>query len=151
MQSIKFVKICFIYTYTFTHSSLSSLLFFSLESLPLFFFILQNTNISFLTQYPISYPTPHIEVRALLIKFLFFKSLCDACCPLSTSPSFRCHKQRSRKRHALAFIFNLVTHILHPFSSFKVNKNKFQDFFKVSLLFSHESAEMSNSHTFDES
>jgi len=33
-------------------------------------------------------------------------------------------------------IFNLATPILHPFSSFKVNKNKFQDFLR-SLIYSH--------------
>ena len=72
-------KICFIYTLYLYFYALFFIVIviFSLESLPLFFFILHHANVSILTQYPISYPMSHTEVRALLVKFLFFLlSLC---------------------------------------------------------------------------
>lgn len=104
------------------------------------------------TQYPVSHNTPHMQLRTLPSNsFPCLSIFKDVHCPVSTQPPFRCHEHQSRKRHALAFTFNLAMHILHLlFFSFKVNKNKFQDFLR-SHLFSHESAEMSNSHTCDES
>lgn len=113
-------------------------IFFSIESLPLFFFTLHHGHTSFLTQYPVSHLTPHTEVGAFLIKSLFFSlRLCEMLlAPQPTSPSFQRCTQPSRKLYTLAFIFNLATHILHPFSPFKVNKNKFQDFLR-SPIYSH--------------
>lgn len=88
-------------------------------------------------RYPVSCPLPHVQAGVLdQVPPLSSKSLSDARCPLSSHPSLSHHQQRSRKLHTLAFIFNLATHIPHPFSSFKVNKNKFQDFLR-SLIYSH--------------
>lgn len=107
-----------------------------------------------MSQYSISSPTPDIQVTELLIKFLLFPL---SRCKMPVAHLLWAHhsdvisSDPESKLHVLVFILNLATHILHPFSSSKVNKNKFQDFLKSLIFLSHESAEMSNSHMFDES
>lgn len=149
-------KICVVYTsyLDFYKFFLIFIVDFSIESLPLFFSILCHTYILFPAQYSISSPTPDIQVTELLIKlFPFPLSLCKM--PVAhllwAHHSDVTSSDPERKLHVLVFILNLATHILHPFSSSKVNKNKFRDFLKSLIFLSHESAEMSNSRMFDES